>query len=77
MQVAGHAAMLDDVDGRPNDNCWNTVGFKVPRDQTHGLMTDGSQGHQQRDVYIVLLATPEDVRSVFFDSVALAVVGGY
>src|SRR3546814_10872072 len=38
-----HAAVLDDVEGGSDDDRRNTVGFEMPRDQTHGLVANGSK----------------------------------
>ena len=46
--------MLDDVPGATHDHGGDAVGFEVTCDQTHGLVTDGSERNQQRDVRRIL-----------------------
>ena len=49
--------------------------FQHTGDQTHGLVTDGSDRRQQGHIHMVLPALPEDLRSVHFGGFAVAVVG--
>ena len=48
--------------------------FQHTGDQTHGLVTDGSDRRQQGHIHMVLPALPEDLRSVHFGGFAVAVV---
>lgn len=74
MQVTGNAAVLNDVDGRADDDRRYAIGFKMPCYQTHGLVTDGSQRHQQCQINLVLLAHLQDTRSIRFTGITLAVL---
>jgi hypothetical protein len=44
-------------------------------DQTHGLVTDRSDGRQQGRIHLVLQALAKDFRSVHFDRLTMAVIG--
>ena len=73
MQIARNTAVLDDIDGRTDDKRRDSVGFKVSRDQAHGLVADGSQRDQYGDVYFIFVAMVKYVGSIFINSVALTV----
>ena len=55
-QEARDAALLDDVARRSQHDGRYAVLLQVARDQTHGLVAHGSEGHQQRDVHTVFAA---------------------
>ena len=73
MQIARNTAVLDDIDGRTDDKRRDSVGFKVSRDQAHGLVADRSQRDQYGDVYFIVVAMVKYVGSIFINSVALTV----
>ena len=56
MKIARHSRVLDNVESRANYECWDTVRFKVSRDQTHGLVTYGSQRNEENYVDFILSA---------------------
>jgi len=74
-QKTGHAAMFNDILRGPENNRWHSMSFKVPGDQTHGLMADGSQRDEKRNVGIVLTTTLKDFRSIRFHRSAMTVFG--
>jgi hypothetical protein len=51
--------LLDDVLRRTNDHRRNPIKLKVAGDQTHGLVADRSERHQQRNIYTVSSAEVE------------------
>ena len=65
--------MLNDIARRSQDDSWNSISFQVPGDQTHGLMADGSQRYEKRDIGLVLSATIEEFWSVGFHRSAMTV----
>lgn len=73
-QEAWHAALLDDVPGRADDDGRNAGGFQVPCDQTHGLVTDGSKRDEKGDVDTVLAHPGFDLGRIVLDGESLAVV---
>jgi len=52
-EITGNTAVFDDVDRGTDDHGGNTVLFEVSRGQTHGLMADGSERHEQGNVCAV------------------------
>ena len=45
--------MFNDIAGRPDHHRGNTVFFKLPADQTHGLMAYGSYGDDDHRIEVV------------------------
>ena len=64
MKIARHSRVLDDVDSRANNESWDTVRFKVSRDQTHGLVTYGSQRNEENNIDCILSAQVKQMRRV-------------
>ena len=54
-EETGNTAMLDDVPCSADDNRRDTVFFKMPTDQTHGLMTDRSDRYHDHGIEFVAL----------------------
>ena len=75
--VAGNAAFLDNVPRTAEHHRGDSVALQVPRDQTHGLVTNGSEAGEQHGIHTVLPAPCEDLGGVALNRVALAVIGGY
>ena len=71
--ITRYSAVGDDVHRRTNDDCRNTGRFKCARNQTHGLVTDRSQGDQQGDVDVVFATVVHDRRRIRLESVSHAV----
>ena len=49
--------------------------FQHTGDQTHGLVTNGSDGRQQSHIHAVFEALPEDFRAIHPGGFAVAVIG--
>ena len=75
MQVAGHTAVFDDIDGRTDYHSGYATGFQETGDQTHGLVTNRSQRHQYGDIDLILVAAFEYFGCVIFQRITLAVLG--
>ena len=73
----GHAAIFHNIAGRPNHHRRNTMGFKMPCDQTHGLVAHGSKRAQKGGVGPVLTQVCEDPGRIFFNGLALAIFRGH
>lgn len=69
-----HPAVFDDVLGRTHDDGRNIVCLQITRGQTHGLMTDGSVGYQDRDVHLILSQKTQQIGAVLFDGGSLAAI---
>ncbi len=65
---ARHPALLNDIAGRAEDDRGNAVRFKMPGNQTHGLVTYRSQGNQQGNIDPVLAAEVEHGRGILVSS---------
>ena len=65
---ARHPALLNDIARRAKDDRGNTVRFKMPGDQTHGLVTHRSQGDQQGNIDPILTTEVEHGRGILVDS---------
>jgi len=74
---AGDAALLDDVPRAAHDRGGNAVRLQVSRDQTHGLVADGSKRHEEHGVEAVLATPFEDLGSGALRRPALTVIGGH
>lgn len=74
-QEARYAAVLDDVARRADDHSRNARRFERPCDQTHGLVADGSERNEQRNVNAVFATAGHDRRRVLLDGAALRVLG--
>ena len=73
-QEAWNTAFLDDVPGGPDDNRRNAGGLKMSRDQTHGLVADGSKRNEEGDIDTILAHPRLDLRGILFECESLAVV---
>lgn len=47
---AGRICSFHDIERGTHAEGWDTNGFEVACDQTHGLMADGSQRYQKRQI---------------------------
>ena len=74
-EKTSHAAFLHNISGATNDDGWDAVRFQMPCDQTHGLMTDGSQRHQQGNVHPILSTPTENGRRILLACAALTIGG--
>ena len=74
---ARHPALLNNITGRAEDDRWDTVRFKMSGDQTHGLVTDGSQGDQQGNIDSILTTEVEDGRGIFVHSLPCTIDRGH
>ena len=72
-EESGHTAVFDDIDGGSQDHGGYAVGLQKSCDQTHGLVTDGSQRDQQGNVDLVFLTHLQDFRPILFIGFPLAV----
>ncbi len=61
---AGDADCFDDVLGAADNYGGNAVGFEVAGDQTHGLMADRSNRHEQHYVHVVFTGPSQNRLSV-------------
>lgn len=75
MQVTGNTAVLNDINSSSYYNSGNSIGFQVPGNQTHGLMTNWSQGHENGHIHLVLLAHGQYFRGIVFNGITLTVLG--
>jgi hypothetical protein len=71
-----NATFFDNVAGGADDHCRDPLRFEIACDQTHGLVTDGSERHQQGDVDSFFEAARCDLRRILFEGSPLAVVRG-
>ena len=74
-QEPRHAAEFHQVLGAAHDHGRDSIRLKMPCDQTHGLMTDGSIGDQNRGVGSGGADISEDFGRVLLDGDFLAAVG--
>ena len=72
-QEAGHAAMFDDVARSPDDDRRDTVRFEMTGNQTHGLVADGSDRRQDRQIDIFITAAAQHLRRIDLARLTLAV----
>lgn len=77
MKIARHSRVLDNVDCRANDKRRDAVRFKVSRDQTHGLVTNGSQRDEEGNVDCILSTQIEQMRRVDLVCIALRIICGH
>lgn len=57
VQISRYAAVIDNIQRRTNYNGGNPIGFKGSGRQTDGLMANGSQGYENRDIDFIFLAS--------------------
>jgi hypothetical protein len=62
--AAGREHRGGDVAGAGEGHGGDPVGLEVPGDQTHGLMADRSDGHEERGVHLVFAQLGEDLGGV-------------
>ena len=74
---ARYAALLDNIAGRAKDDRGNTVRFKMPGNQTHGLVTHRSQGDQQGNIDPILTTEVEGGRGIFVHSLPCTIDRGH
>ena len=74
---ARHAALFDDISRRAKNNGWDTLGLKMPGDQTHGLVTHRSQGDQQGNIDSVLTTEVEDGRGILVNGLPHTIDRGH
>ena len=72
-----HAALLDNIARRAEDDCGNALRLQMSGDQTHGLVTDRSQGDQQGNIDPILTTEVEDGRSILVNSLARTIDRGH
>lgn len=77
MNQARHPALFHDVSGCGDDHRWNTVLLQMPRDQTHGLVANGSDRHHEGDVDLIFQTAPQHLWCVDFKGSALTVGSQY
>lgn len=77
MKIARHSRVLDNVDCRANDKRRDAVRFKVSRDQTHGLVTNGSQRNEEGDVDFIFSTQFKQMRGVDLCRIALRIIRGH
>ncbi len=65
VKISGYTTMGYDIYRRTDDYSGNAIFFQGPGRQTDSLMTDRSQGHQNRDIYLILVAGSHNLRCVF------------
>ncbi len=74
---ARHAALFDNIARRAEDDRWDTVRFKMPGDQTHGLVTHRSQGDQQGNIDPILTTEVEHGRGILLNSLPRTIDRGH
>jgi len=62
--AAGWTYRLGDVTGAAEGHGGNPVGLEVSGDQTHGLVADGSDRHEEGGVHLVGSQLGEDLGGV-------------
>ena len=72
-----HAALLDNIARRAEDDCGNALRLQMSGDQTHGLVTHRSQGDQQGNIDPILTTEVEDGRGILVHSLAHTIDRGY
>lgn len=73
VDVAWYAAMLDDIEGGSDDHRWDTIGFEMTCNQTHGLVTDWSKRAEDCCVGSVSNNAFENVGCINLYCLALAI----
>jgi hypothetical protein len=56
--------------GARQTHCRNPPRLDLPRDQSHGLMTNRSDRNQQNEIHLVFDDPPRDLRSQFLTNAA-------
>ena len=74
---ARHAALLNDIARRAEDDRGNTLRLKMSGDQTHGLVTHRSQGDQQGNIDRVLTTEVEHGRGILVNGLPRTIDRGY
>ena len=74
---ARHAALLNNIARRAEDDRGNTLRLQMSGDQTHGLVTDRSQGDQQGNIDPILATEVEHGRSILVHSLAHTIDRGH
>lgn len=72
---ARDTALFHNVSGAAHHNGGNAVIFQIAGNQTHGLVADRSECHQDRRINTVFAAPFQNLRAVSFDRPVLAVIG--
>ena len=73
-QEPRHAAEFDDVLGAAHHDRRDAIRLKMPRDQTHGLMTHGSVGGDDGRIDIHPAHMRQDVHAILLDRGFLAAI---
>ncbi len=76
-QESRNTAVFDYVATGTQDHRADAALLQDSCDQTHGLVTYRSQRHQQSHVYIICLATAQDLGCIHLQRAALTVFRGY
>ena len=73
-QKTRDAAFFNDVSTGADNNGWNSRGFQMSCNQTHGLVADRSQRDENRDINVILAHPTFDLRCVLLFVQTLAVI---
>ena len=66
-----NSALLDDVSRRSNHHSRDAVLLEVATDQTHGLVADGSERNEQRDIDFIFTTACKNFRRILFNGATL------
>ncbi len=75
-QEAWHAAEFHQILGATHDHGGDAIRLKMPRDQTHGLMTHGSISNDHRHIRTQPPHMRQDIHAILLDGDFLAAIGG-
>jgi hypothetical protein len=73
-QKTRDATFFNDVSTRADNNGWNSRGFQMSCNQTHGLVTDRSQRDEDCDINVVFPHPTFNLRRVLLFVQTLAVI---
>ena len=76
-QKSRDATFFNDVARRADDDSGDSVLFQMPRDQTHGLVTDRSERNKESDIHSIQKAACKNLGRIVFHCSTLAVVRGH
>ncbi len=68
--------MFHDIPGGPQNDCRNSCLLELTGNQTHGLVTYGSQGNQHHRSNFGFQTTPNDRRTILLERFTLTVFRG-
>ena len=69
-----NATRFDNVTRASENHRGNAMGFQMPGNQTHGLVTDGSNGGKHGNIHLVLDTPAQDFRRIHLAGFTLTVL---